>query len=187
MPGLRGGLGATTVSIEPARKHRDKCCILQDKVVVEGSETVEYGDPQDRVAEPRVEASHGCARVVRNPEERWNREACEQRQGMALEPCTGNGRERDCEEEHIERRLYGFCRDVHPSCDLGKVRPRLDHSPQQADGHQREHGHSQRFVELPLGITEWRIDARLRSPQAVAERIEHQDCRGPVEELRTPL
>src|SRR5204863_484470 len=36
--GLRGGLGATIVSIEPARKHRDKCRILQDEVVVEGSE-----------------------------------------------------------------------------------------------------------------------------------------------------
>lgn len=49
---------------KPARKHRGKHAVLEDNMMVEPGEGMESREPQDRIAEPRVDRCDRRARIV---------------------------------------------------------------------------------------------------------------------------
>ena len=116
-------------------------------------ERVESREPEDRVTEPGVDHCDLRARIVRKPDERRKLNAREERYGVALEPRASDGGNREREEQDIEPPLNHLRGEAHPASDLRKVRLCVDQAPQHAHHGEREHAHSQCFVELPVEIS----------------------------------
>ena len=118
---------------KPGRKHRNQGCVLQDEVMVERGECVEYTNPDNRIAKPRVKTRHRRSRVVRHYGQNRYRPSAKQGQWMPFKPGSENGCERNREQQHIERHLYRRSRGVHPWHGFDRLRPCLDRPPQQTD------------------------------------------------------
>src|SRR5450830_1725914 len=70
----------------PVRQHGDEHAVLEYKVVVDRSERVESGEPEEGIAEPVMDACNRRAGGVRNSNKRLNLHAGQERQGMPLKP-----------------------------------------------------------------------------------------------------
>jgi len=168
---------------DPARKHGGEYAILERHVMVERGERMESREPENRIAEPGVDRRDRRARIVRSSEQGSNLHAREERQWMSFEPRTGDGGEREREQEQVERPLHGLRRDGHPARSFPRGRPRVKHPPQYAHHGKREHAQSQGLVELPVEIAGRRIHALLGPSRSVDERDQDEDRRGPMDEL----
>src|SRR6187549_1433509 len=121
---------------------------------------MQTGNPNDRIAQPRVDARDARAGVMRKRQRGWYFQPTEQRQRMSLEPCSGDCGKRDGEKKNVERPMRDSREDAHPARYLW-LRPGVDRPPHDPQRDKGEDGESQRLMQLSVEVASSRIDALL--------------------------